>query len=53
MDKVNGDGGHSAVIRTFPFGSLNRCVSAGASPRPSGNSPTATSDIRRTLGDIA
>ena len=49
-NKIYGDGGHSAVIRTFPFGSLNRRICGSLSLAQI--SQSETSHILRTLGII-
>ena len=47
--EIFGDGGHSTVLRTFPFRSLNRSGSLMLAQISQGE----TSLIPRTLGDIA
>ena len=46
------DGGHSALLRTFPFGSLNKCVSDFANAPSKFLASLGTSDMPKTLAEM-
>jgi len=45
--------GHSAGLRTLPLGSLNRCISNFANAPSKFLAPLGTSDMPRTLSEMA